>query len=240
LVVPDKSKAVEDYLKAIYRLCLERNKVTPSHVADDLRVSSAAVTKMVQKLKDLKLVHSHRERGLTLTPAGEKIALEVIRHHRLLELYLTEALGYSWDEVHQEAEKLEHVISEHFEERIEKLLGYPTHDPHGSPIPTRDGRVEAQNLRALTALQPGDKAVIRQVSDRDAEMLSFLGGLGMYPGAAIEMMEREPYGGSLRIKVAGKDQAIGSELAEHVFVSAGSGSSPGSNERVSHTRRTKG
>ncbi len=215
----EKSKAVEDYLKAVYKLSLDKNKVTPSHVAEHLTVSSAAVTKMVQKLQELKLVHYGRTRGLKLTMAGEKIALEVIRHHRLLELYLTEALGYSWDEVHQEAEKLEHVISEHFEDRIEKLLGYPTHDPHGSPIPTRDGRVETRSLRALTALRPGEEAVIRQVSDKDAAMLSFLGGLGMYPGARIEIVTKEPYGGPLRIRVAGKDQAIGSELAEHVFVS---------------------
>lgn len=215
----EKSKAVEDYLKAVYKLSLDKNKVTPSHVAEHLKVSSAAVTKMVQKLQDLKLVHYGRTRGLKLTTAGEKIALEVIRHHRLLELYLTEALGYGWDEVHQEAEKLEHVISEHFEERIEKLLGYPTHDPHGSPIPTRDGRVETRSLRVLTALRPGEEAVIRQVSDKDAAMLNFLGGLGMYPGARIEIVTKEPYGGPLRIRVGGKDQAIGSELAEHVFVS---------------------
>lgn len=214
-----KSTAVEDYVKAIYKLSLDNKRVTPSHVADTLEVSSAAVTKMVKKLQELRLVDYARSRGLELSPAGEKIALEVIRHHRLLELYLTEALGYSWDEVHQEAEKLEHVISEHFEDQIERLLGYPTHDPHGSPIPTRDGHVETPKLTMLAELQPGQRAVIRQVSDNDADMLNFLGGLGMYPGTGVEMMSKDPFGGPLHVKVSGTDHAIGSELAAHVYVS---------------------
>jgi len=217
--MPKRSAAVQDYAKSIYKLSLDKNRVTPSHVAEHLDVSSAAVTKMVKKLKDLKLVQYGRGEGLKLSPAGEKIALEVIRHHRLLELYLTEALGYSWDQVHQEAEKLEHVISEDFEDRIEKVLGYPTHDPHGSPIPTRDGYVETRDLTVLSELEPGQKAVIEQVSDDDAGMLNFLGGLGMYPGTGVEMVAREPYGGPLRIKVSGENHAIGDELAKHVFVS---------------------
>ncbi len=214
--------SVQDYVKAIYKLSLGNKTITPTHLAERLGVSSAAVTKMVRKLQDLKLVRYARSKGLSLTPSGEKIALEVIRHHRLLELYLTEALGYSWDEVHDEAEKLEHVISEHFEDRIEKLLDYPTHDPHGAPIPTRDGDVEADEIVALSRLEPGQQAVIRQVSDKDSAMLSYLGGLGMYPGTRVEMVEKEPYGGSLRIKVSGKDHSIGSELAEKVFISLAS------------------
>ncbi len=214
--------SVQDYVKAIYKLSLGNKTITPTHLAERLGVSSAAVTKMVRKLQDLKLVRYARSKGLSLTPSGEKIALEVIRHHRLLELYLTEALGYSWDEVHDEAEKLEHVISEHFEEKIEKLLGYPTHDPHGAPIPTRDGNVEASEIVALSRLEPGQQAVIRQVSDKDSAMLSYLGGLGMYPGTRVEMVAKEPYGGSLRIKISGKDHSIGSELAEKVFISLAS------------------
>ena len=214
--------SVQDYVKAIYKLSLGNKTITPTHLAERLGVSSAAVTKMVRKLQDLKLVRYARSKGLSLTPSGEKIALEVIRHHRLLELYLTEALGYSWDEVHDEAEKLEHVISEHFEEKIEKLLGYPTHDPHGAPIPTRDGNVEASEIVTLSRLEPGQQAVIRQVSDKDSAMLSYLGGLGMYPGTRVEMVAKEPYGGSLRIKISGKDHSIGSELAEKVFISLAS------------------
>lgn len=211
--------SVEDYVKAIYKLSLENTTIKLTHLAERVGVSSAAVTKMVRRLQALKLVRYARPKGLSLTPSGEKIALEVIRHHRLLELYLTEALGYSWDEVHDEAEKLEHVISEHFEEKIEKLLGYPTHDPHGAPIPTRDGDVEASKIIALSRLEPGQQAVIRQVSDNDSDMLSYLGGLGMYPGTRVEMVGKEPYGGSLRIKVSGEDHSIGSELAENVFIS---------------------
>ncbi len=211
--------SVQDYVKAIYKLSLKNKAITPTHLAERLGVSSPAVTKMVRKLQDLKLVRYARSKGLSLTPSGEKIALEVIRHHRLLELYLTEALGYSWEEVHDEAEKLEHVISEHFEEKIEKLLGYPTHDPHGAPIPTRDGDVEASEIIKLSRLEPGQRAVIRQVSDNDSDMLSYLGSLGMYPGTRVEMVAKEPYGGSLRIKVSGKNHSIGSELAEKVFIS---------------------
>jgi DtxR family Mn-dependent transcriptional regulator len=156
---------------------------------------------------------------LSLSPAGEKIALEVIRHHRLIELYLTELLGYSWDEVHEEAEKLEHVISKQFEERIEKLLNYPTHDPHGAPIPSREGRIEVVEATALAKLEPGQAGVIERVSDHDSEMLGYLGELGMYPGTPVRMIARDPYGGSLSISVSGVDQAIGNELAENVFVS---------------------
>jgi DtxR family Mn-dependent transcriptional regulator len=189
-------------------------------VAEQVGVSQAAVTKMVRRLQDLKLARYARGKGLSLSPSGQKIALEVVRHHRLLELYLTEALGYSWDQVHEEAERLEHVISEQFEERIEKLLGYPTHDPHGAPIPTRDGLVEAAEDKTLANLEPGDHALIQRVSDGDSSMLSHLGKLGMYPGTSVEMLEREPYGGSLRIRISGEDKSIGIELAENVFVSA--------------------
>ncbi len=214
-----RGSAVEDYVKAIYKLSLKNDRVAPSQLAVHLGVSQAAVTKMVKRLQELKLVKYNRGKGLRLSPAGLKIALEVIRHHRLLELYLTEALGYSWDQVHDEAEKLEHVISENFEDKIEVLLGYPTHDPHGAPIPTRDGRVEVSDETILSDLEPGERGVIQRVSDRDPEMLSYLGDLGMYPGTKIELLGKEPFWGSLRINVSGSDEAIGTELAQSVFVS---------------------
>jgi DtxR family Mn-dependent transcriptional regulator len=210
--------AVEDYVKSIYKLSLENKKVTPTMVAEDQGVTQAAVTKMVQRLKVLKLVQYARATGLALSPAGRKIALEVIRHHRLIELYLTEALGYSWDQVHEEAEKLEHVISEQFEEQIEKVLGYPTRDPHGAPIPGRDGTIELPDTTALVDMKPGEHGTVEHVNDDDSEMLSFLGDMGMYPGTEVEMIGREPYGGSFRIKVSGKDRAVGSEVAANVFV----------------------
>lgn len=211
--------SVQDYLKNIYKLSRSEERVTPTLVADRLGVSPAAVSKMLKRLAELKLVVQSPTREITLTPAGEKVALEIIRHHRLLELYLMEALGYTWDQVDGEAEKLEHVISEEFEDRIDRLLGFPTHDPHGDPIPTKDGRIDEQPHRALSGLEPGREAVIRRVSDEDPAMLRYMGDLGLYPAASIEMLQKEPFGGPLRVRVAGQERAIGRELADNVFVS---------------------
>ncbi|HEU4753420.1 MAG TPA: metal-dependent transcriptional regulator, partial [Armatimonadota bacterium] len=192
---------------------------TPSQVAARLGVSAPAVTKMVKRLQELKLVAPARSPELVLTAAGEKIALEIIRHHRLLETYLVEALGYTWDRVDEEAEKLEHVISEEFEDRIDELLGFPTRDPHGDPIPTREGHVPLDDFHTLADLEPGRAAIVRRVSDRDAEMLRYIGGLGLYPDTAVEMLSREPFGGPLHVRVSGKERAIGRELAGHILVS---------------------
>jgi DtxR family transcriptional regulator, Mn-dependent transcriptional regulator len=211
--------AVQDYLKAIYKLSLAEARCTPTLLAERLGVSGAAVTKMVKRLGELNLVRYERSQELSLTPAGEKIALEMIRHHRLLETYLKEALGYTWDQVDGEAEKLEHVISEEFEERIDQLLGFPTHDPHGDPIPTKDGRVDHVRHGTLGDLEPGQRGVIRRVTDRDPEMLRYLGRLGLYPETPVEMLEKEPYGGSLRVLVSGTERSVGRKLAENVFVS---------------------
>jgi DtxR family Mn-dependent transcriptional regulator len=211
-------EAAQDYLKAIYTLSLAETRVLPSQVAERLGVSPAAVTKMLRRLQELKLVSYERSQELALTAAGMKVALEVVRHHRLLELYLMEALGYTWDQVHPEAERLEHVISEEFEARIDALLGYPTHDPHGDPIPTLDGRVEELRLARLVDLEPGTTGVVRRVTDGDPAMLRYMGSLGLYPDAPVEMLDKAPYGGPLRVRVAGAEHAIGRELAEHVFV----------------------
>ncbi|MCC2667766.1 MAG: iron (metal) dependent repressor, DtxR family [Armatimonadetes bacterium] len=211
--------AVQDYLKVIYKLTLSELRCTPSVVAERMSVSPAAVTKMVKRLQELNLVTYSRNQEIELTPAGEKIALEMIRHHRLLELYLMEALGYTWDQVDVEAEKLEHVISEEFEDRIDAFLGHPTHDPHGDPIPTKEGYLELVRHERLTSLEPGQCAVIRRVTDGDPAMLRYLGGLGLYPDTAVEMLGREPYGGSLRVRVSGEERHVGQELADNVFVS---------------------
>ncbi len=210
--------SAEDYLKNIYKLLLEREHVTPSLLAERLRVSPAAVTKMLRRLQELKLVNYVRSQELSLTPSGEKVALEVIRHHRLLEVYLMQALGYTWDEVDREAERLEHHISEEFEDRIDALLGHPTHDPHGDPIPTRDGKIAPMANGTLAQLLPGQAATIRRVSDGDPEMLRYLGRMGLYPNTPVRMVELEPFGGPLRVEVAGVDLAIGRELAGNVFV----------------------
>jgi len=210
--------AAEDYLKAIYKLARCEERVMPSALAEQLGVSPAAVTKMLRRLQQLKLVVYEPSARLELTPAGEKMALEVIRHHRLLEAYLAEALGYSWDQVDAEAERLEHVISEEFEDRIAEMLGHPTHDPHGDPIPTKEGHLVAEEHAPLSELQPGQRANVRRVTDGDPHMLRYLGDQGLYPDTEVEMLAAEPFGGPLRVRVAGIERALGRELAANVFV----------------------
>ncbi|GJM45307.1 MAG: DNA-binding protein [Gemmatimonadota bacterium] len=213
--------AIEDYVKAIYKVSQTAERVTPSAVAEGLDISLAAVTKMVRRLVEKRLVVYERGEGIELTPSGTQVALEMIRHHRLLELYLHQALGYPWDRVDEEAEKLEHVISEEFEDRIDSLLGHPTHDPHGAPIPTKDGKIDDTRHPALADIEPGSTVLVRCVRDRDPEMLRYLGRLGLYPDTLVEVVDREPFGGPMRLRVAGNPCDVGEELARNVFVSLG-------------------
>lgn len=208
----------EDYLKTIYALGMDGGAVTPSMLAERFSVSPAAVTKMVKRLRSLKLVNYSRPNGLSLTQEGRKIALEILRHHRLIELYLLKALGYRWDQVHEEAERLEHVISEVFEEKIDEYLGHPTHDPHGDPIPGKDGSLPDQSILPIKAMQPGDASQVQRVADFDANMLQYMDEVGLVPGAKIQMLREEPYGGSIHLKINGAECAIGRELASNVFV----------------------
>ncbi len=210
--------AIEDYLKTIYKLSLKHDRVMPKLVAERQGVTLAAVSKMVKRLVKQNLVRYDRSDGLQLSPPGRQVALEIIRHHRLIELYLHEALGYSWDRVDEEAERLEHVISEEFEDKIDKLLGYPTHDPHGAPIPTKDGRIENDRHPSLGSLAPGQSSVVRRVNDGDPEMLRYLAGCGLFPGEKVQVIAIEPYGGPIHLLVSGKEHFIGRELAENVFV----------------------
>lgn len=210
---------VEDYLKTIYALGMDGTHVTPSKLAERFSVSPAAVTKMMKRLQSLNLIIYSRSNGVCLTQEGDKIALEILRHHRLIELYLIKALGYSWDQVHEEAERLEHVISEVFEEKIDEYLGFPTHDPHGDPIPTKDGVLLEQTTVPLNVLTPGDESQIERVSDTDSDMLKYMEKLGIAPGVSIEYIKEEPYGGSIHIKVNGEKCSIGRELATKIFVS---------------------
>ena len=222
------SPAVEDYLKAIYEIQSEgdQDRVSTSALADCLGVARASVTGMLKKLStmDPKLVNYIRYRGVKLTPAGEKIALEVLRHHRLIELYLSEALGYSWDEVHQEADNLEHVISEDFEDRIATLLGHPQIDPHGSPIPDRDGKIRRREEVQLTQLGIHQPAHISRVSDHDPAMLRYLQELGLTLNAQIEVTEKTPFSGPLHIRLIGTEivHALGRQVTDYVFVTLGS------------------
>jgi DtxR family Mn-dependent transcriptional regulator len=176
---------------------------------------------MMQKLADMRLVEYVPYRGVALTDAGEKIALEVIRHHRLIELYLSEALGYPWDAVHDEAERLEHVISEEFEDRIDAMLGHPTTDPHGDPIPPKSGRPPAGSApRRLSEAEVGEDVVVRRVSDRDGDLLRQLASLELVPGTRVRILGRDSPGGPMTLERDDRRLSVGEEIARRVFVDA--------------------
>ena len=224
------SAAIQDYLKVIYQVQREKGKVTTSALAERLSVSSASVTNMVKKLAEMKLVKHTPYRQVVLTPAGEKIALEIVRHHRLLELYLAEVMGYSWDQVHEEAEKLEHVISEEFEERMSAALGHPSVDPHGHPIPAKDGTITVLEHGRLSDLPIGSRGVVRRVDDRDPDCLRYLQRRGLVLNARIEVLRREPFDGPLVVRVGSDEHHLGLEVARRVFVEE---TAPGAGESVS-------
>ena len=211
---PEVSEAVQDYAKAIYSLHERSGEpASTSAIAERLGVSAASASAMVKRLESLGLVRREPYHGVELTPVGERVALEVIRHHRLLELYLAEALGMPWDQVHEEAEVLEHAISPELSELIARKLGNPTHDPHGDPIPTADGEIEARRTRALSDLDPGEHGSFTRVSDSDPEMLRYLSSRGIERGAEIEVVGREPFGGPLTVRCGGSEHALGDQLA---------------------------
>jgi DtxR family Mn-dependent transcriptional regulator len=213
------SNAVQDYAKAIWSLAQRGYQpVSTSALAERLEVSPASASAMIKRLESMGLVEHEPYHGVQLTRAGERVALEVLRHHRLLELYLAEALGVPWDRVHDEAEVLEHVISEELEARIDEQLGYPTHDPHGDPIPDADLRIDRVALRTLSSLEPGDEATIRRVPDGDDELLRYLKKLALIPGKKVKLRAAEPFGGPLTVRVGKADHAISRELASGIGV----------------------
>lgn len=212
------SQAVEDYLKTIYKLQQDGESVSTSDIARSMDISSASVTNMVKRLSQLNLVEYESYRGVTLTETGVKVALEIIRHHRLLELYLREVMGYSWEKVHEEAEHLEHHISEDFEEKLDELLGYPTHDPHGDPIPTREGDIADVTTDPLADVQPGQSVRIQRVSDTDPEMLSYLEEMGLLPGTSVEIVEKAPFNGPITVRIKSGEQVLGHRIASNIFV----------------------
>ena len=215
----DGTQAVQDYAKAIYALeTREGAAVSTNSLAERLGVSPASASAMVKRLDGLGLVRHEPYRGVRLTPKGARVALEVLRHHRLLELFLAEELGMPWDRVHKEAEVLEHVLSEEVEALIAQKLGNPTHDPHGDPIPTPEGEIDEGNTRALDELETGDAAVFTRVSDQDPDMLRYLGERGIAPGVVIEMLGREPFGGPVRVRAEGQEHPLGRELARAMRV----------------------
>ncbi|HET6831961.1 MAG TPA: metal-dependent transcriptional regulator, partial [Solirubrobacterales bacterium] len=212
-------EAVEDYAKAIYKFQQrEDGPVANSTLVEVLRVSPGAVTAMLTRMDEMGLVSHAPYKGATLTPAGERLAIEVIRHHRLLEAYLSEALGMPWDKVHDEAEVLEHYISEDLEELIAAALGDPSHDPHGDPIPNSELELAEQATRALSQLDLGDSAIFVRVSDADPEMLRYLSDREIAPGDRLEVIERQPFGGPLSVRFAAGEFAIGGGLADAMRV----------------------
>jgi DtxR family transcriptional regulator, Mn-dependent transcriptional regulator len=215
---PGLSAAIQDYLKEIYKLQSEGTPPTTSAIARRMGVAPSSVTSMLKKLAALGLAEHSPYRGVELSEAGTKIALEVIRHHRLLEQYLAETLGVPIDAVHAEADKLEHVLSEELEARIDEQLGYPTHDPHGDPIPDAGLRIETKRLRSLDALEPGEQATIRRVPDSDSELLRYLAGLQLVPGGLVTMRRAEPFDGPVTVAVEGREHAISRELAMQIGI----------------------
>ena len=211
------SESAQDYLKAIWKL--ERaGDMSTSALAESLGVTPASATAMLKKLATLGLVVHERYRGATLTPAGERMALEVVRHHRLLELYLMEALGLSWDQVHAEAEKLEHHLSDELEARIDQALGFPTRDPHGDPIPSPELRLARDELTCLSDLAEGSMTVVRRVPDSDPELLRYLATLGLVPAEEVTVVEQAPFDGPVTVEVRGSRHAIGRSLAAQIEV----------------------
>jgi DtxR family Mn-dependent transcriptional regulator len=213
------SDAVEDYAKAIY--ALERHgeaPITTSALAERLAVAPSSVTAMLKRLDELGLVRYAPYHGVTLTASGERVALEVIRHHRLIEAFLADALGMPWDRVHDEAEVLEHYISEDVERRIADKLGNPAQDPHGDPIPTPDLALADDRTTSLSRLEAGDMATFARVSDSDPEMLRYLAERGVRPGVRLRVVEIQPFGGPVFVEVKGTRHALGGELAEKMRV----------------------
>ncbi|HET7010345.1 MAG TPA: metal-dependent transcriptional regulator [Anaerolineales bacterium] len=221
--MPRLTAAVEDYLRAIYEIEVETGAaVNTAALAERLGVSQASVSGMLRKLAEApeRLVRHARYHGVRLNPAGKRAALEVIRHHRLVEAYLVTALGYGWDEVHHEADHLEHVISEAFEDRIAAFLGHPDSDPHGEPIPARGGRLERPDDVRLTDVAVGQRARVSRVSDRDPELLQYLGRLGLKPHQRLLVTARSPFDGPIHVQPDGSQEiyALGRRITDDVFV----------------------
>jgi DtxR family Mn-dependent transcriptional regulator len=214
------SSAVEDYAKAIYALQQRCGgaAVSTNALADRLGVTPASASGMVRKLGELGYATHEPYQGVELTDAGRRVALEVLRHHRLLELYLAEDLGVPWDRVHDEAEILEHHISEELEELIAAKLGDPTHDPHGDPIPTRELTIEEALTDALDSLPVGARGCFVRISDSDPEMLRYLAERGIAPGDHFAVEERQPFGGPLFVRFGGQLHVLGGELARAMRV----------------------
>ena len=217
---PVLTRSIEDYLKAIYELEQDGSPAQTSAIAGALDVAPPSVSGMVKRLSEAGLLQHVPYRGVQLTQEGRRAALRMVRRHRVVETYLTTKLGYDWDSVHEEAERLEHAVSDELIERMAMALGSPRYDPHGAPIPARDGTIETPSCIALSEVPVGGVAELRMVSDKDAERLRFIGSLGLKPGVSFEVLARQPFRGPTTIGLTGspvKEQVIGHELAESLL-----------------------
>ena len=216
------TQAIEDYLKAIYELTRDKDVTSTSEIADRLSISPASVTSMLKRLDDFRpaLVDYQKSRGVQLTTDGEQCALRKIRQHRLIELFLVEILGYSWDEIHEEAENLEHVVSPKLEDHIAKVLGDPKFDPHGDPIPNKDLNLPETNAIPLIKIEPGQRAIVRRVRSSDSGLLKYLGEIGIKPKTIIQMVSLIPFDHTIHLMVEGEidERVIGEEIGSLVWV----------------------
>lgn len=213
--------AAEDYLKTIFQICRSAEAANTSLIADRLGVQAGSVTGMLKRLAERGLIEHTPYYGATLTAEGERAAVRMIRRHRILELFLVEVLGYTWDRVHDEAERLEHAVSDELIDRMAVVLGEPETDPHGDPIPTPDGAFAEHPHTSLSELEAGLGAEVRRVSDADPDVLRYLADLELRPGSRVEVLEQAPFGGPVRVRVNGsKEQVLGRELASSIGVEA--------------------
>jgi len=209
---------VEDYLKAIYELERSGEPAETNAIARLLEIAPASVSGMMRRLSELHLITHERYRGARLTALGRRAALKTLRRHRVIEAYLTSALGYSWDLVHDEAERLEHAASDELIDRMAEAIGEPATDPHGAPIPTREGRLDEPTLVPLASLEPGKTARVERVSDRSAERLRYLAELGIVPGVDVRVVAREPFEGPIALQVHNARRTVGPSLASQILV----------------------
>ena len=212
------SPTMREYLGEIYRLERGPDGVTTSALAERLEVSPSAVVRMLRRLDEAGLVTHVPYQPARLSPEGEREALRSIRRHRLLEVFLVKVMGFGWEEVHDESHGLQLTISDSFEDRMDAVSGFPTHCPHGDPIPTRDGRMPEIHDQPLLETPVGVSAVVRRVKTDDREKLRYLAEIGLVPGAPVTLMNRAPFNGPLRLRLAGQEQVVGAELAQALRV----------------------
>ncbi|MGH7618179.1 MAG: metal-dependent transcriptional regulator [Gemmatimonadaceae bacterium] len=216
---PAVSAPVEDYLKVIYELESTAGVAGTNEIAGELGFAPPSVSGMIRRLAEQGLITHERYRGVRLTKPGRRAALRTIRRHRVIEAYLNRALGYAWDRVHDEAERLEHAASDELIDRMAAAIGEPTTDPHGAPIPTREGTLDEHPLHALDQIEVGARVSIQRVGDRDAGQLRYLAELGITPGRQVTVVSRAPFDGPIELRVGKATRAIGPGLARQILVS---------------------